>query len=65
MDNAKCINGIDWYEITPDINNNWLTACLETDFIENCLIIDLFLDKSNGVNSGRDYWVYNFFKKLI
>ncbi|MCT7952048.1 N-6 DNA methylase [Ancylothrix sp. C2] len=64
---------VDWQEIKPDKKNTWLTAGLQADF-ETFIpmgtketkaakgeardaIFKLF---SNGVNTSRDIWAYNF-----
>lgn len=64
---------IEWQEITPDKNYNWLTSELKDDFedfiplgtkeakssksLDTKTIFKIF---SNGVKTNRDVWAYNF-----
>lgn len=64
---------IEWQEITPDKNYNWLTSELKDDFedfiplgtkeAKSSKSLDtktMFKIFSNGVKTNRDVWAYNF-----
>ena len=64
---------IEWQEITPDKNYNWLTSELKDDFEDfiplgtkeaksskSLDIKTIFKIFSNGVKTNRDVWAYNF-----
>lgn len=64
---------IEWQEITPDKNYNWLTSELKDDFedfiplgtkeAKASKVLDtktIFKIFSNGVKTNRDLWAYNF-----
>ncbi|MBD1211284.1 MAG: helicase [Dolichospermum circinale Clear-D4] len=63
---------VEWQEITPDKNNNWLTEDCQIDYddflpIGNKETKSKFLNSSAifyiyslGINSNRDNWVYNY-----
>ncbi|MFN6182493.1 MAG: type ISP restriction/modification enzyme, partial [Dolichospermum sp.] len=69
---------VDWQEIKPDKNNNWLTDGLEDDF-DNFIAIGnreakaaaeqnqtvVFKLFSLGVNTSRDSWVINHDTKIL
>lgn len=72
LDDRETVSKIDWREITPDKNHNWLNEGISTDF-ENFLPIGdkigkaddnletaIFNKYSNGVKTNRDNWAYNF-----
>jgi predicted helicase len=70
---ASKFYGIKWQKIKPDQKFNWLTQGLEKDFA-NFLAIGskeaksskfdndrvIFKSYSNGINTSRDAWAYNF-----
>ena len=68
--NFQSINGIQWKEIIPDQNGDWLNQ--RDKSFDNYLpigerqnqkaIFDLY---SLGVATSRDYWAYNFNKKAL
>ncbi|MCA1621626.1 MAG: N-6 DNA methylase [Acidobacteria bacterium] len=73
LDEARHIGGIEWQEIEPDANYNWLTEGMQDDYEElisignkkakaskNETVDVIFKMFSNGNDSGRDDWVYNF-----
>jgi predicted helicase len=64
---------IEWREITPDKNYNWLTDDLQSDFesfiplgskeaklSKTSDIQTIFKLYSNGISTNRDAWAYNF-----
>lgn len=63
---------VEWQEITPDRNNNWLTEDCQIDYDDFLPIGNketkskslnssaIFYIYSLGVNSNRDNWVYNY-----
>jgi predicted helicase len=61
-----------WQPITPDEHNDWLNQ-RDNSFSEHISMGDkkdktalvLFENYSNGVNTSRDAWVYNFSKKSL
>ena len=61
----KSINGIDWTEIEPDYNNDWIN--IRDISYEKFLSMDgdFFLDRAIGVSTNRDVWVYSFSKKNL
>ena len=78
LDNVINIAKIDWREITPDKDNNWLNEGTENDFDsfismgdkENKSSEDLnphtiFKTYSRGVATCRDAWAYNFSKQSL
>ena len=72
LDEAEAAAGVAWAELTPDERNNWLTQNLSLGFANLIPLGDkrsknstkqveaLFALYSNGNDSGRDDWVYNF-----
>lgn len=63
ISNASSINGLEWKEITPDINNDWINQRDESydSFIP--LLDGIFQDKLVGVSTNRDIWVYGYSKQ--
>jgi predicted helicase len=73
LDEARHVGGVEWQEIEPDTNHNWLTEGMQDDY-EGLISIGskeakaskteaqgvIFKIFSNGNDSGRDDWVYNF-----
>ncbi|HEY9808255.1 MAG TPA: type ISP restriction/modification enzyme [Halomicronema sp.] len=73
LDKSQHLGGVDWQEIQPDKKNTWLNAGLQADFDTfipigtkeskaakgeaTDAIFKLF---SNGVQTSRDDWAYNF-----
>lgn len=73
LDKHNYYLNIEWCQINPDKNYNWLTTNLQSDFesfislgnkekkISNKQIESvIFKIYSNGVKTNRDTWVYNF-----
>jgi predicted helicase len=71
LDGVKSRSGVDWNNITPDSEFNWLTGELQGEFkaflplgIKRREAADgreaVFATFSNGVKTNRDAWVYNF-----
>ncbi len=75
LDERETIYKIDWQEIAPDKNHNWLNEGISADF-EGFISIGnkeakqakglddstIFKTFSNGVKTNRDIWAYNFNK---
>jgi len=76
LEEVKQKSHIDWQRQLPDQKNNWLVEGMVNDFdsflpigvkgkkgnIAACVIFDSF---SPGVNTARDYVVYDFHKELL
>ena len=74
----QSVEGLTWQILQPDAKNNWLTEGLLADF-ETFLPLGtkeakasksnvgetIFKTFSNGVNTSRDLWVYNFNESLL
>jgi predicted helicase len=75
LEKLEHIGNVDWQEITPDQKHTWLTEGLESEFDDFILIgnreqktgssYSIFGLFSNGNDSGRDDWVYNFCQKEL
>ncbi|MDT2677154.1 DEAD/DEAH box helicase family protein [Enterococcus dongliensis] len=68
LKNAESIKGIDWQEITPDENNDWINQ-RDSNYLNYASLYDdkdkdnsIYLDQYTGVYSGRDPWVSGFSK---
>lgn len=78
LEKLEHTGNVEWEEITPDKNNNWLTEGLENDF-DNFIAIGnqdakaainqnqevVFKLFSLGVNTSRDSWVINHDTKIL
>jgi predicted helicase len=75
LDDARSLSGVEWQELEPDAKHNWLTEGLMNEFEtfmplgsreakakKGEIIESIFKVFSNGNDSGRDDWVYNFDK---
>jgi predicted helicase len=72
LEGSGTVANVTWTEITPDSKNNWLTQNLRSDYASLLPLGDksskssagdlasVFALYSNGNDSGRDDWVYNF-----
>ncbi|MGL4973164.1 MAG: type ISP restriction/modification enzyme [Culicoidibacterales bacterium] len=60
IEEAKSIQGIEWQKVIPDENNDWINQ--RDKNYQNYLALDgeIFIDKSIGVSTNRDTWVYGF-----
>ena len=66
LDELRAASGVKWTAIRPDQHNNWLRGSTSADFAslvplsseENTRAV--FATISNGVQTNRDAWVYNF-----
>ncbi|HEX8288741.1 MAG TPA: type ISP restriction/modification enzyme [Pyrinomonadaceae bacterium] len=77
LDEHENISKINWQEITPDKNHNWLNEGISTDFDDFLPIGDkigkaddnletaIFDQYSNGVKTNRDAWAFNFNKDIL
>ncbi|MFK4926665.1 DEAD/DEAH box helicase [Lactococcus garvieae] len=68
LKSAQSIEGIDWSEIQPDKNNDWINQRDEN--YETYIPLfgeekSIFNEKLNGINTSRDYWVYGFSKPKV
>lgn len=59
------IEGIEWINIKPDINNDWINQ--RDDRFNSFTSLfggndSIFYEKLNGVNTSRDFWVYGYSK---
>lgn len=67
----KALNNIDWQQIFPDKNNNWINTG-ESDYDDLIPIVSknkkdktIFNFYSLGVSTNRDDWVYDFDKDTL
>ncbi len=78
LDEKQHIGNIEWRELQPDAKNNWLMEGHRNDyetFIPIALtqkgkssttgVEAIFDVLSNGVQTNRDVWVYNFNKQVL
>ncbi|HDR3650358.1 TPA: DEAD/DEAH box helicase [Bacillus anthracis] len=67
----QSIENIDWSEITPDKNGDWINKRDEnyTNFSpmydEENIDKSIFIEKTSGIVTNRDSWVYNFSKQGV
>ncbi|MCP3028769.1 type ISP restriction/modification enzyme [Halobacillus sp. A5] len=67
----KSTANIDWIEITPDENGDWINQRDKTYKNFTPLYNDkdqnesIFTEKTSGIVSNRDSWVYNFSKQKV
>lgn len=71
LKNAESIKGIDWQEITPDENNDWINQ-RDSNYLNYASLYDdkdkdnsIYLDQLTGVNSARDAWVSGFSREKV
>jgi predicted helicase len=67
LEEKQHIGNIDWQEIKPDAKHNWLVVSEASDFdgfipiaFDPSTSEGIFTVISNGVQTNRDAWVYNF-----
>jgi predicted helicase len=72
LEKLEHTGNVEWQEIKPDKNNNWLTEDCQIDYDDFLPIGNketksksfnssaIFYIYSLGVNSNRDNWVYNY-----
>ncbi|MGX7078481.1 restriction endonuclease [Globicatella sanguinis] len=58
--NSNSVNTIEFTEIKPDQNNDWINKRDEEYEEFPSLLKDTFNEKRTGVSTSRDNWVYNF-----
>lgn len=62
------ISAIDWQEITPDENNDWLNQ-RDPNYQKYAVMAgeqgSVFLSNAVGISTARDLWVYNFSKEQV
>lgn len=61
------VKGIPWTKLTPNTSNDWINQG-NAEFQKFVPLIDekekcLFETYSNGLNTARDFWVYNFSRR--
>ncbi|WP_037562619.1 DEAD/DEAH box helicase [Sporolactobacillus terrae] len=66
----QSIRNTDWSEVTPDKNGDWINQRDENynNFIpmyEEDVDKSIFTDKTSGIVTNRDAWVYNFSKQIV
>ena len=65
----KSINGILWSNIVPDNNNDWINQ--RDEKYENYIPMDnelensIFKNRSIGISTNRDMWVYGFSRNKV
>jgi predicted helicase len=60
LEEKERASAITWQLISPDGQNNWITAGLAQDFAALLGISEIFSAESNGLKTNRDDWAYNF-----
>lgn len=67
LDRVASIGGVEWTSITPDPQHNWKVSAHGREFRELTPLAassegldGIFATYSNGVQSNRDPWVFNF-----
>lgn len=62
LKNQESIINVDWSDIKPDINYDWINQ-RDMNYL-NYLSLDgdIFKNRTTGITSQRDSWVYNFSK---
>lgn len=62
------ISAIDWQEITPDANNDWLNQ-RDPNYQKYIPLAEsdngIFYNNVNGIITSRDSWVYGFSKEAV
>jgi len=56
----KSIKGIEWKEITPDDNNDWINQRDLSYEEHSSMEGEVFNDRAIGISTNRDKWVYNY-----
>lgn len=62
---SDIFNGLNWKTITPDKNNDWINQRDVNYDKYTPMDGGVFLDKSIGVSTSRDSWVYGFNKDKV
>ncbi|MBV1944726.1 DEAD/DEAH box helicase [Streptococcus parasuis] len=57
------ISTIDWQEITPDVNNDWLNQRDPNYQSYSSIVGDVFTNSAVGISTNRDWWVIGFNEK--
>ncbi len=72
LDEKQHRGNIDWQELQPDAKHNWLTQSEQSDFdgfmsiaVDPTTTQGIFAVISNGVQTNRDAWVYNFDREAL
>ncbi len=78
LDEHETISKIDWQEIEPDKNHNWLNEGMKSEFAtfisignkeaksdKNQDVETIFKTFSTGIKTNRDTWAYNFDKNEL
>ncbi|SCB71089.1 DEAD/DEAH box helicase [Bacillus mycoides] len=60
ISNASSIKGLEWKEIIPDVNNDWINQRDENYDAFVPLYDGIFAEKLVGVSTSRDAWVYGY-----
>ncbi|MCG1511447.1 DEAD/DEAH box helicase family protein [Staphylococcus epidermidis] len=63
LKNKKSILGLEWSNIIPDINNDWINQRDKKYKEFYSVVPSVFTSSFIGVQTSRDAWVYNFSKK--
>lgn len=67
LKNVQSIKGLSWEKIDPDNNNDWINQRDESYELfypmDNDLDDSIFKDRSIGISTNRDAWVYGFSKE--
>lgn len=68
ISDAKSVKNIEWKEVVPDKNNDWVNQRDEkyydfTPFLDKK--DSVFLSKNPGIKTHRDPWVYNFSRENL
>lgn len=61
----KSVDGIDWSEIKPDANNDWINQRDQSYDKFLPMEGEVFTNKAIGVSTNRDSWVYGFNREAV
>lgn len=67
----ESVENVDWLEVTPDKNGDWINQRDENYknfspmYDEANIDKSIFTDKTSGIVTNRDSWVYNFSKQKV
>lgn len=59
------INSVEWEEIIPDKNNDWINQRDENYNEFSAMEGQIFKSKMMGIITSRDFWAYSFDKKMV
>ncbi|EGO2638131.1 DEAD/DEAH box helicase [Enterococcus faecalis] len=60
----QSINEIEWKEIIPDKNNDWINQ-RDKNYSKYLSIAEIFIERAAGLKTNRDSWTYNYSKSNV